>query len=67
MQPIDKIKAQKLLEAADATADAILTAQYGYCDILDKKVGAEYDRIVFGILANEVPDMTMADFLTLVS
>jgi hypothetical protein len=63
---MDKIKAQNLLEAADATAEAILTAKYEYCDILDKKIGAEYDRIVFGILAKEVPDMTMADFLTLV-
>jgi hypothetical protein len=65
MQPMDKITAQKLLERADATADAILTAKYEYCDILDEKIGAEYDRIVFGILAKEVPDMTTAEFLTL--
>ncbi|MFM0630718.1 hypothetical protein [Paraburkholderia xenovorans] len=62
---MDKIKAQALLEVADATAEAILTAKYEYWDILDKKIGAEYDRIVFAILAKEVPDMTMAEFLTL--
>ncbi|CAH2803601.1 MAG: hypothetical protein CPDRYMAC_5664 [uncultured Paraburkholderia sp.] len=62
---MNKIEAQKLLNEADVTADAILTAQYGMCDILDEKIGAAYDlgaaydRIVFSILAETVPDMTV--------
>ena len=62
---MDKIEAQRLLAEADDTADAILTAQYGFCDILDKKIGAAYDRIVFAILAEKVPHMTMAELLEL--
>lgn len=62
---MDKITAQKLMAAADATADAIITARHGYFDILDPELGAEYDRIVYGLLAEEIPDMILADFMAL--
>ncbi|WP_020071530.1 hypothetical protein [Paraburkholderia caledonica] len=62
---MDKITAQKLMAAADGTADAIITARHGYFDILDPELGAEYDRIVYGLLAENIPDMILADFMAL--
>lgn len=62
---MDKITARKILEAADATAEAIVTAQYGHLDILDKEHGAAYDRVLFALLAEKVGDMTLAEFLPL--
>jgi hypothetical protein len=60
-----KTEAQQLIELADETACAILTAKYEFFDILDRKMGAEYDRITLDIYAEKVPDMTMAELLVL--
>jgi hypothetical protein len=64
---MNKRQARALLESASGAAEAIVTAQLGHFDITDPECGAAYDRVLFPLLAELARDMTIADFLDLLS
>jgi hypothetical protein len=67
---MDRKQARAILKSASEAAEAIVTAQLGYFNIIDPACGAAYDRILFPLLADHARDMTITnllDFLDLLS